>query len=165
MQKLLKTSSIVLLIFFPREQSRQAAIQLPQAIPLGETPGLFLYSRLLKHFTRPETLASSICLQDYCRCQTIVLHGIERSDKRKTNVLPTVIRGEGFCSPPMKNRRRSSSGGRFFDVGVMEWMDQSSFSTSRNAFCGTSTFPNCLMRRLPSFCFSSSFRLRVMSPP
>ena len=42
---------------------------------------------------------------------------------------------------------------------------QSIFNTARNASCGISTRPNCFMRFLPSFCFSSSFRLRVMSPP
>ena len=39
------------------------------------------------------------------------------------------------------------------------------FSTARNASCGTSTAPTCFIRFLPSFCFSSSLRLRVMSPP
>ena len=38
-------------------------------------------------------------------------------------------------------------------------------STARNASLGTSTVPNWRMRFLPSFCFSSSFFLRVMSPP
>ena len=38
-------------------------------------------------------------------------------------------------------------------------------STDRNASCGTSTLPTCFIRFLPSFCFSSSLRLRVMSPP
>ena len=33
------------------------------------------------------------------------------------------------------------------------------------ASCGTSTRPIVFIRFLPSFCFSSSFRLRVMSPP
>jgi len=42
---------------------------------------------------------------------------------------------------------------------------QSARSTSKNAFCGMLTFPTCFMRFLPSFCFSSSLRLRVMSPP
>src|SRR5438270_5365588 len=37
--------------------------------------------------------------------------------------------------------------------------------TARNASCGTSTAPTCFIRFLPAFCFSSSFRLRVMSPP
>ncbi len=40
-----------------------------------------------------------------------------------------------------------------------------SSSTARNASCGTSTRPTCFIRFLPSFCFSSSFFLRVMSPP
>ena len=38
-------------------------------------------------------------------------------------------------------------------------------STARNASCGTSTMPTCFIRFLPAFCFSSSFRLREMSPP
>ena len=40
-----------------------------------------------------------------------------------------------------------------------------SSSTARNASCGTSIRPTCFIRFLPSFCFSSSLRLRVMSPP
>ncbi len=36
---------------------------------------------------------------------------------------------------------------------------------ARKASCGTSTEPICFMRFLPAFCFSSSFFLRVMSPP
>ena len=38
-------------------------------------------------------------------------------------------------------------------------------STARNASCGISTRPTRFMRFLPSFCFSSSLRLREMSPP
>ena len=41
----------------------------------------------------------------------------------------------------------------------------SSFSTDMNASWGTSTLPSWRMRFLPSFCFSSSFFFRVMSPP
>jgi hypothetical protein len=37
--------------------------------------------------------------------------------------------------------------------------------TARKASCGTSTLPTCFIRFLPCFCFSQSFRLRVMSPP
>lgn len=33
------------------------------------------------------------------------------------------------------------------------------------ASCGTSTRPTIFIRFLPSFCFSSSLRLRLMSPP
>src|SRR3979409_632379 len=38
-------------------------------------------------------------------------------------------------------------------------------STARNASWGISTEPTCFMRFFPSFCFSSSLRLRVTSPP
>jgi len=38
-------------------------------------------------------------------------------------------------------------------------------STAKNASWGISTRPMRFMRFLPSFCFSSSLRLRVMSPP
>ena len=41
----------------------------------------------------------------------------------------------------------------------------STCSTARNASCGISTAPICFMRFFPSFCFSRSLRLRVMSPP
>jgi hypothetical protein len=38
-------------------------------------------------------------------------------------------------------------------------------STAKNAFCGMSTWPIDFIRFLPSFCFSHSLRLRLMSPP
>ncbi len=39
------------------------------------------------------------------------------------------------------------------------------FKAARKALWGISTLPNWRMRFLPSFCFSSSLRLRLMSPP
>ncbi len=41
----------------------------------------------------------------------------------------------------------------------------SDFRTARKALWGMLTFPTIFMRFLPFFCFSSSFRFRVMSPP
>ena len=42
---------------------------------------------------------------------------------------------------------------------------QSRLRTAMKASCGNSTLPTCFIRFLPSFCFSSSLRLRVISPP
>ena len=39
------------------------------------------------------------------------------------------------------------------------------FNTFTKASCGMDTLPICFIRFLPSFCFSSSFFFRVMSPP
>ena len=39
------------------------------------------------------------------------------------------------------------------------------FNAAKNADWGISTLPNWRIRFLPSFCFSSSFRLRLISPP
>ena len=50
--------------------------------------------------------------------------------------------------------------------GFAGWNHSSEvLSTARNAVWGSSTSPTIFMRFFPSFCFSSSFRLRVMSPP
>ena len=50
-------------------------------------------------------------------------------------------------------------------IGIYSPESVPTFSTARNASCGISTRPTRFMRRLPSFCFSSSLRLREMSPP
>ena len=39
------------------------------------------------------------------------------------------------------------------------------FNTDKNASCGISTFPICLILALPFFCFSSNFFFLVISPP
>ena len=57
------------------------------------------------------------------------------------------------------NRVHTRSGTTYF------FLSPSRLSTARNASCGTSTPPTCFIRFLPFFCFSISFRLRVMSPP
>ena len=44
-------------------------------------------------------------------------------------------------------------------------LHQSIFKMAMKASCGTSTLPTAFMRFLPSFCFSSSLRLREISPP
>lgn len=63
--------------------------------------------------------------------------------------------GTGALSPPSPATRY------FFFASPSESED----STAMKASCGTSTLPTIFIRFLPSFCFSSSFRLREMSPP
>ena len=51
------------------------------------------------------------------------------------------------------------------EVARAAHLRSSRLRTARNASCGTSTPPTCFIRFLPFFCFSSSLRLREMSPP
>jgi hypothetical protein len=52
-------------------------------------------------------------------------------------------------------------------IAAPRWGRQFSsiLSAAMNASCGISTWPNWRMRFLPRFCFSSSLRFLVMSPP
>ena len=73
-----------------------------------------------------------------------------------------------------KNRECGSAAAGPLDPGFslreprddrLESPQLSIFSAAMKASCGISTLPNWRMRFLPSFCFSRSLRLRVMSPP
>lgn len=68
--------------------------------------------------------------------------------------------GDGRLSLSLAARRRVERSGYFFFEAL-----SSLESTAMKASCGTSTEPTIFMRFLPSFCFSSSLRLREMSPP
>jgi hypothetical protein len=69
-------------------------------------------------------------------------------------------------SRPTCGRRRSPSGrARSRRPYFLPSPSPESSSTARKASWGTSIRPTCFMRFLPSFCFSSSLRLRVTSPP
>ena len=64
-------------------------------------------------------------------------------------------RGDPFSGGQKRNRPR-----RF-----LFYQSLSSLSTAIKASVGTCTVPRFRIFFLPSFCFSSSFFLRVMSPP
>ena len=85
----------------------------------------------------------------------------ERLDVRAVLPRPADDRDEVAVATPVRAERK-------VDVEVRDAHLRPSWpmlSTARNASCGTSTAPTCFIRFFPAFCFSSSFRLRVMSPP
>src|SRR5690606_27831466 len=62
-----------------------------------------------------------------------------------------------------RRRARHAGAAHFFAVSLPPPASEDSAAT--NASWGTSTRPMFFIRFLPSFCFSSSLRLRLMSPP
>jgi prevent-host-death family protein len=66
---------------------------------------------------------------------------------------------------PSRTKTRVESRGPYWQAQSFSSLDPLTLNTARNASCGISTRPTRFMRRLPSFCFSSSLRLREISPP
>ena len=76
-------------------------------------------------------------------------------------------RGTFPFTPPLRNRNVAGDFHRPYGGDRPGGGNQSSssFSTAIKASEGTETVPKVRIRFLPSFCFSSSFFFRVMSPP
>jgi len=70
-------------------------------------------------------------------------------------------RGYYFGATPWTLAKEAAPHGYFFPFSAGPLVE----SAAMNASWGTSTRPTIFIRFLPSFCFSSSLRLRVMSPP
>ena len=96
---------------------------------------------------------------------------VETSDGRHEVAVAAAMRAEGqmdvemtdhagFASVVHGTRRRIEQ----HDAHAFRF-SESRLSTARNASCGTSTPATCFIRFFPFFCFSRSFRFRVMSPP
>lgn len=68
------------------------------------------------------------------------------------------------CLGPQPGRDDEGGAGDYF-LPLSLALAPSEESAAMNASWGTSTRPTIFIRFLPSFCFSSSLRLRVMSPP
>jgi len=83
---------------------------------------------------------------------------MRREELRSANVR-TCERAEGRKGGRAEGRK-GGRGMRGYSSGVL-----ATFRTARKASWGMSTRPTRFMRRLPSFCFSRSLRLREMSPP
>jgi hypothetical protein len=98
------------------------------------------------------------------RCGVLTFSGswpwVERNMLRGKSTVQANLRyaiahrriARGGCASRIPERRRQQS-------------QLSTLSAAIKASCGMSTLPNCRIFFLPSFCFSRSFRLRVMSPP
>ena len=76
-----------------------------------------------------------------------------------------LLRRPGFCLFRGRGHGKNVTcyGLKFSPFGANPQL--STFSAAMKASCGMSTLPNCRIFFLPSFCFSRSLRLRVMSPP
>ncbi len=93
----------------------------------------------------------------------LYFHGISCEkpvDKREVSLL-------SGCWPESFNRRFSAGPGRLILVrkAAPAFSYPSIFSALMKASCGIDTLPNSRIFFLPFFCFSSSFFLRVISPP
>ena len=77
-------------------------------------------------------------------------------DQRRSHLIPRSQCDRGI---------QSARSGSLAALGKRWFRHYSTCSTARNASWGISTWPSCFIFFFPSFCFSSSLRLRVMSPP
>ncbi|VEP41698.1 Succinate-semialdehyde dehydrogenase (acetylating) [Tessaracoccus lapidicaptus] len=75
------------------------------------------------------------------------------------------ICGEGFCTCTIAGPRWRRCAGSVWPEAQTFLVGSDVDSAATKASWGTSTRPTIFIRFLPSFCFSSSLRLRVMSPP
>ncbi len=78
---------------------------------------------------------------------------------------PCQPRGNGTLRHHARGRVARSNRGLLFAAERNARHYSSTLRIAMKASCGTSTEPMAFMRFLPSFCFSSSLRLREMSPP
>ena len=94
--------------------------------------------------------------------------------QRRSRSVPAGQKGSGGQTRPAEaapaaiTREASSLRARrawFATIWEVRATYSSTLRIAMKASCGTSTEPMAFMRFLPSFCFSSSLRLREMSPP
>ena len=102
---------------------------------------------------------------DGVRQRVPAVGGKSRGTRRKTAGTPW----QDPCGSLHRGAGRASgvAGGpatRHFLPGALA-SPESEESAAMKASCGTSTRPTIFIRFLPSFCFSSSLRFRLMSPP
>ena len=88
-------------------------------------------------------------------------HGSQKQHEGKVALHPAQIP----CSNVGHESSQNQAGQAGYTVVDCVVHQSSTCKMARKASWGTSTEPICFMRFLPAFCFSSSLRLRVMSPP
>jgi hypothetical protein len=123
----------------------------PQVAPLPPTNGLALGSMICG--------IAEIFTLGLAAIPAVILGHLARSQIRQTGERGDGMAVAGLVLGYLATRLAAPGSylGRFSDWPVDR--------AATNASCGTSTRPIVFIRFLPSFCFSSSFRLRVMSPP
>ena len=100
------------------------------------------------------------------RCTTLVGAALRGKDLKSTHDLKSSRRGRPPCRPaPTLPRMRNHPDGSFDLSGWFFLYHSSSLRTARKASVGIWTVPSWRIFFLPSFCFSKSFFLRVISPP
>ena len=95
----------------------------------------------------------AICTPPFLRSLTVCRKALPPKNKSQTG------QKAKSCKLPI------AAGQVIYSFVCFVYQSSSSLRTAMNASCGTSTVPNWRIRFLPSFCFSSSFFFRVMSPP
>jgi hypothetical protein len=88
---------------------------------------------------------------------------VELVETRVSTGSTAVGRTQAGSPPSSGTGMPEGSAGTYFFLSLGP--SESEESAAMNASFGTSTEPMFFMRFLPSFCFSSSLRLRLMSPP
>ena len=109
----------------------------------------------------PSAIAGSLTARVTLIVSTSGIFQPSNFSSRPTGVFSSRPAFSGPPGPAAFPEKTAPPGG----AGRAHFFGASEVSAATKASCGTSTRPIDFIRFFPSFCFSSSLRLRVMSPP